>query len=172
MDNKGFKILIPEYKIQRKTWEIAHKISEKHRGQTPPVMICVLNGGFMFFTELVKSMDIDVEIDFVRVKSYDASTNTFDKTSIVKDVELDLHGKTVYIVDDILETGSTMKELLIHINQKSPAEINTVTLLKRKQCNHPLDYFGFELEDKSWVYGYGLDNKGIMRNYRNIYIYE
>jgi hypoxanthine phosphoribosyltransferase len=171
MDNKGFKILLPEYKIQRKAWEIAQKISEKHRGQLPPVMVCVLNGGFMFFTELVKSMDIDVEIDFIRAKSYDMN-NEQGSFKIIKDIELDIKGKSVYIVDDILETGTTMKELYLHITQKLPTEIYTVTLLKRKSCDHPLDYFGFEIEDKNWVYGAGLDDSGLRRNYRNIYYYE
>ncbi len=172
MSQKGFKILLPEYKIQRRTWEIAKSISEKHRGQLPPVMICVLSGGFMFFTELVKSMDIDVQVDFIRAKSYNEESNTPGQLQITKDIELDIFDKTVYIVDDILESGNTMKELIIHFSQKSPKDIFSVTMLKRKNCTHPIDYYGFEIDDEKWAYGFGMDNKGIMRNYRNIYIYE
>lgn len=169
MDN--YEILIPEFKIERKIREIAQNISIKHSNENPPVMICVLNGGFMFFTELVKEMSVDILTDFVRVKSYDMD-NKFVETKIIKDIELDITNKEVYIVDDILESGNTINNLIIHLQKKNPAKINVVTLLKRKASDLHLDHFGFEIDSTDWVYGFGLDDGGLRRNYRNIYVFK
>jgi hypoxanthine phosphoribosyltransferase len=149
---------------------MAHKISEEHTasGNTlPPVMICVLNGAFMFFSDLVKDMGIDVEIDFIRPKSYHGRDNSAGVT-FTKDIELDLKGKRVYIVEDIVDTGQTMIEILQRISDKMPAEVKVVTLVHRKGNEFPVDHFCFEIGDE-WVIGYGFDDNGLRRNYRNIY---
>ena len=111
-------ILIPEFKIERRVRAMAHKISEEHRASgdpLPPVMICVLNGGFMFFTDLVKDMGIDVSIDFIRAKSYEGKDNS-GGVKFTKDLELHCKGRSVYIVDDIVDTGKTMFEILLKVN--------------------------------------------------------
>jgi hypoxanthine phosphoribosyltransferase len=164
------EIVIPEYKIERRVRAMAHKISEEHTasGNTlPPVMICVLNGAFMFFSDLVKDMGIDVEIDFIRPKSYHGRDNSAGVT-FTKDIELDLKGKRVYIVEDIVDTGQTMIEILQRISDKMPAEVKVVTLVHRKGNEFPVDHFCFEIGDE-WVIGYGFDDNGLRRNYRNIY---
>ena len=164
------QIVIPEYKIERRVRAMAHKISEEHTasGNTlPPVMICVLNGAFMFFSDLVKDMGIDVEIDFIRPKSYHGRDNSAGVT-FTKDIELDLKGKRVYIVEDIVDTGQTMIEILQRISDKMPAEVKVVTLVHRKGNEFPVDHFCFEIGDE-WVIGYGFDDNGLRRNYRNIY---
>ena len=87
-------ILLPEYKIERRVRAMAHKLSDEHKNSgnpLPPVMICVLNGAFMFFTDLVKDMGIDVEIDFIRPKSYDGRDNS-GGVKFTKDIELELKG--------------------------------------------------------------------------------
>jgi hypoxanthine phosphoribosyltransferase len=164
------EIVIPEYKIERRVRAMAHKISEEHTasGNTlPPVMICVLNGAFMFFSDLVKDMGIDVEIDFIRPKSYHGRDNSAGVT-FTKDIELDLKGKRVYIVEDIVDTGQTMIEILQRISDKMPDEIKVITLVHRKGNEFPVDHFCFEIGDE-WVIGYGFDDNGLRRNYRNIY---
>jgi hypoxanthine phosphoribosyltransferase len=164
------EIVIPEYKIERRVRAMAHKISEEHiaSGNTlPPVMICVLNGAFMFFSDLVKDMGIDVEIDFIRPKSYHGRDNSAGVT-FTKDIELDLKGKRVYIVEDIVDTGQTMIEILQRISDKMPAEVKVVTLVHRKGNEFPVDHFCFEIGEE-WVIGYGFDDNGLRRNYRNIY---
>ena len=93
------EILIPEYKIDRRIRSIANRVSKDHEesgNQLPPVMICVLNGAFMFYTELVKCMDIDMQIDFIRAKSYEGRDNS-GGVKITKELEIDLKGKRVYI---------------------------------------------------------------------------
>jgi hypoxanthine phosphoribosyltransferase len=164
------EIVIPEYKIERRVRAMAHKISEEHTASgnsLPPVMICVLNGAFMFFSDLVKDMGIDVEIDFIRPKSYHGRDNSAGVT-FTKDIELDLKGKRVYIVEDIVDTGQTMIEILQRISDKMPDEIKVITLVHRKGNEFPVDHFCFEIGDE-WVIGYGFDDNGLRRNYRNIY---
>lgn len=164
------RVLIEEYKIDRHIRALAHQISEEHRNSgnfNPPVLICVLNGAFMFFTDLVKDMGIDCEIDFIRAKSYEGQDNS-GGVKILKDIELDLKGKRVYIVEDIVDTGATMMEILHRINDCMPADVKIVTLLQRKNTQFPVDHFCFEIGDE-WVVGVGLDDNGLKRNYRNIY---
>ena len=164
------EILIPEYKIERRVRAMAHKISEEHKASGnmwPPVMICVLNGGYAFFADLMKDMGIDVQMDFIRAKSYEGQDNSGGVT-ITKDLELDLKGKRVYIVEDIIDTGATMIEILQRVNDRMPAEVNIVTLVQRKNATMPVDHFCFEINDE-WIVGYGLDDNSLKRNYRNIY---
>jgi hypoxanthine phosphoribosyltransferase len=164
------QIVIPEYKIERRVRSLAHKISEEHAmsgNSLPPVMICVLNGAFMFFSDLVKDMSIDVEIDFIRPKSYHGRDNTAGVV-FTKDIELDLKGKRVYIVEDIVDTGQTMIEILQRISDKMPDDVKIVTLVHREGNTFPVDHHCFTIGDE-WVVGYGFDDNGLKRNYQNIY---
>lgn len=164
------EILIPEYKIERRVRAMAHQLTKDHKnsGNTlPPVMICVLNGSFMFFSDLIKDMGIDVEIDFIRPKSYHGRDNS---SGIVfsKELEIDLKGKRVYIIEDIVDTGQTMIEILQRVDARMPAEVKVITLVHRKNSPMPVDRFCFEIGEE-WVVGYGFDDNGLKRNYRNIY---
>ena len=164
------EILIPEYKIERRVRALAHRISEEHKASgnsLPPVMICVLNGAFMFFTDLVKDMGIDVQIDFIRAKSYEGQDNS-GGVKITKHLDLELKGKRVYIVEDLVDMGATMIEIFHHVNDKLPADVKIVTLVQRKDTKMPVDHFAFEIGDE-WIVGYGLDDNSLKRNYRNVY---
>jgi hypoxanthine phosphoribosyltransferase len=164
------EILIPEYKIERRVRSLAHKISEEHKNSgnpLPPVMICVLNGAVMFFTELVKDMGIDIQMDFIRAKSYEGRDNS-NGVEITKTLDLDLKGKRVYIIEDIVDTGQTMAEILHHVNDRMPADVKIVTLVQRKNTKLPVDHFAFEVGEE-WLLGYGFDDNSLKRNYRNIY---
>jgi len=159
------QVLFTELELQNKVGEIAHNI-KKQKHDFPPVFICVLNGAFMFFTDLVKRMD-ECEIDFIRAKSYDGITQSTVK--ITKSVEIDISRKDVYLVDDIYDTGETMKELTKHLELYDPRSITPVTLFKRWEAKHPNLIYGFELYDEAWLVGYGLDNeKGLQRNLKHI----
>ena len=164
------EVLIEEYKIDRRVRALAHKITEEHRNSGnpfPPVMICVLNGAFMFFSDLVKDMGVDCEIDFIRAKSYNGKDNSAG-VQITKDLEIDLKGKRVYIIEDIVDTGATMFEILHRVNDSMPNEIKVVTLVHRKGNEFPVDHYCFEVGEE-WLIGYGFDDNGLKRNYRNIY---
>jgi hypoxanthine phosphoribosyltransferase len=159
------QILFTEHELSNKVGEIAYKISRKEH-DFPPVFICVLNGAFMFFTDLVKRVG-ECEIDFIRAKSYMGITQT--NVSISKSIEIDIARKDVYLVDDIYDSGETMKALIQHLNLSEPRSITPITLFKR-WSSHNLDLiYGFELQDESWLVGYGLDDeKGLQRNLKHI----
>ena len=162
-------VLIPKYEIANRIKELAHQLEEhtaKYDNELPPVFICVLNGAYKFFTDLVSEYHGICEMDFVRVKSYNGKNQGV--IEIKKDIEVGLLGKNLYIIDDIIDTGNTMKELVIHFNQQLPNRISIISLLKRKNNSHPIDLFGFEINDE-WVVGCGLDDNGLMRNNNNIY---
>lgn len=121
----------------------------------------------MFFTELVKNLDIECEIDFVRMRSYEGQDNSKGVT-LTKPIESNLSGKRVYIVEDIIDSGATMIALLQHVREHLPQTIKIVTLVKRSTSEPREDYYCVEVDD-SWLVGYGFDDNGLKRNYKNIY---
>jgi len=155
------QILFTKKEIQKKVEEIAHNINMKGH-KTPPVFICVLNGAFMFFTDLVKNIS-ECNIDFIRAKSYEGTTQS--SIQITKSIEIDINGRDIYLVDDIYDTGNTMKALVEHLGALTPKSITPITLFKKEFSNHPDLIYGFELKGESWLIGYGLDGyKGLQRN--------
>ena len=165
------KIIIPEYKIERRVRAMAHKLSDEHKlsgNDKTPVMICVLNGAFIFFSDLVKDMGIEIEVDFIRAKSYSGMDNSRGVT-FTKEIETDLTGKRVYIVDDMVDTGKTMNAVLDKVKALNPSEVKVVTLVDRKSGTFNVDYTCFPDMGEEWFVGYGFDLDGLCRNYRNIY---
>ena len=166
------KIIEPE-ELQIKIKILAKQLSDDHVGdKTPIVAVCILNGGFMFFTDFVRAMPIDLECGFMRVKSYVSKRKQGD-LQITKDLETPIKGKHVYIIDDIFDTGNTMKAVVEYLKVKKPKSISVVTLLKREssptfELEHPC-YSVLEIKDE-WVVGYGMDDdNGYCRNYNTIY---
>jgi len=163
--------LINAKDIDIQTKIIAKKISDEHRGdKTPVVMVGLLNGCFMFYADLVRNMRIDVECDFMRVKSY-VSKNKQGDIQITKDLETPVKGKHVYIIDDIYDTGNTMDAVIEYLSVKHPASINIVTLITRESSRIPEQpsYHAFTIKDE-WLVGFGMDNdKGYLRNLPSIW---
>jgi len=162
--------LISQAKIAHRVKRLAKEISKDHiqSGNTlPPIMICILNGSIHFFSDLIRAMKIDCEIDFIRLKSYAGQDNS-GGIQVLKELELELKGRRAYIVDDICDTGSTILEALFMCNSKLVQEVRVVTLLKRKDGVDMTDFCGFTI-NKEWVVGYGLDNNGIQRELPHIY---
>lgn len=153
--------LFTEQEIKNKVGELAYNITKKQHDY-PPVFICVLNGAFMFFTDLVKRVG-DCHIDFIRAKSYEGITQ--NTIQISKSIETNIEGRDVYIVDDIYDSGNTMNALMAHLNLSKPKSITPVTLFKRHTVNNPDLMYGFNLENEYWLVGYGLDSvDGTKRN--------
>lgn len=162
--------LIDSDSIQNRVLELAQAISIDHvqsDNALPPVLICVLNGSIHFFSDLTRMMSIECEIDFLRLKSYSGQDNS-GGVQCLKELELDLKGKRVYIVDDICDTGETLIEALIKVNSRMPSDVKVVTLLRRATSPVTTDFCGFEIGDE-WVYGYGLDNNGLSRGLKDIH---
>lgn len=168
-------LIIKKEDIDFKTKILAKNISDEHRTDgSPVVFICLLTGGFMFFSDLAQATTIDLEVDFMRVKSYISKKKQGD-IQIIKDLEIAIKGKHVYVIDDIYDSGRSMEAVMKYLKVKDPKSLNIVTLLKRKE--NAVDpstiadsfAFGFDLDDE-WVVGYGMDNdKGYCRNYTGIF---
>jgi hypoxanthine phosphoribosyltransferase len=161
-------VLYTEEEIQTRVKSLAIQISfDKNPENTPRVLICTLKGAFLFFADLVKNLEVDCEVDFITAKSYEGTE--FTGVKILQDVTMDLSGKDIYIVDDILDSGNTMKTLLAHCLSKGANTVTPVTLFKREHSYMEGLIYGFELQNEKWLIGYGLDaTNGTKRNQRFI----
>jgi len=158
-------ILFTEQEIKNKVGEIAFKLKKNHH-DLPPVFICVLNGAFMFFTDLVKHIG-DCEIDFINAKSYQGTKQ--GEITIIDSIKADIEGKDVYLVDDIYDSGNTMNHLIYHLKAYNPKSVTPVTLFKKHYSNTNNLVWGFELTNEHWLIGYGLDaENGLKRNQKYI----
>jgi hypoxanthine phosphoribosyltransferase len=158
-------ILFTEKEIQDKIKSIVEQLNAiKHTEN--PVFICVLNGGFMFFTDLVKQIKSPCHIDFIQAKSYEGKNQYTIK--ILKDISLGvefLENKNVYLVDDIYDSGNTINYLIEHLSQYKPKSITPITLFKRWSSNCDNLIYGFELKNELFLVGYGLnDTENLNRN--------
>ena len=152
-------VLFTEEEIQTRVKSLAIQVSYKNNPENSSrVMIGVLNGAFMFFTDLVRNLEVDCEIDFMQAKSYIGQVQ--DRVDITKDVSIDIKGKDIFLVDDIYDSGNTMKRLIAHLQTKGPRSITPVTLFKRSYSYMDGLMYGFELHNEAFLVGYGLDGKG------------
>lgn len=162
---KEIKTLIDEKLIQARVKEIAREIENKYKDEDI-ILVCILKGSVMFFTELAKNISNNVQLEFIEVSSYSGTEST-GKIILKKDMGQDIEGKNVIIVEDIVDTGRTLKYLKELLEQRKPKKLETATLLNkqaRRFVDVDVEYIGFEIEDK-FVLGYGLDYD---QNYRNL----
>lgn len=163
--NKEVKILIDEAKIQNKVLELAGQIKADYNNK-PLVVIGVLNGAVIFLSDLVRKLDMDLEIGFMDISSYREGT-TSGELVLNKDINYNINGKDVLIVEDIIDTGKTIKYLCEYLSAKGANSIKICACLSkpaRRETEVNIDYLGFEIEDK-FVIGYGLD---YAEKYRNL----
>ena len=159
------KTLIDEAALQARVKEVAREI-RSDAGDEPILLLGVLKGAFMFMADLMRSIGGDVTCDFISVSSYAGTTST-GEVQIKKDVDSPLEGRTVIIVEDIVDTGLTLHYLQGILQTRNPKSLKTACLLSkpsRRKTPVPVDYVGFEIEDK-FVVGYGLD---FNERYRNL----
>jgi len=153
------EVMISEATIQKRVLELAEEISLDYKGLTL-TLICVLKGGVIFFSDLSRRLQVDVEMDFIDVSSYSDSTISSGVVRIDKDLERPITGKHVLLVEDILDTGQTLSRLVRHLSAQRPKSLKVCTLLdkpERRVINDVApEYIGFSIPDK-FVVGYGLD---------------
>ena len=160
-------VLIDEQTIYKRIDELAKQI-EKDYGHEELVCICILKGSFPFIWELGKRIHKNnITFEFMEVSSYESAFETSGKINIKKDVSCDIVGKNILIIEDIIDTGTTLNYLKEYLKSKAPKSLKIATLLdkpSRRIVDVPVDYVGFSIEDK-FVLGFGLD---LDQNYRNL----
>jgi hypoxanthine phosphoribosyltransferase len=167
------RILFSREQIQARVAELGRQITADYQGKEI-VVISLLRGSFMFAADLVREIDLQVNVDFMTTSSYGHGETTSGRVEIVHDIRTDIKGKDVLVVDDILDTGITMRGVLDHLQTKNPASLKTCTFLNkpsRRQVEVPLDYTGFTIEDL-FVAGYGLNLGDYARNLPYIFVRE
>jgi hypoxanthine phosphoribosyltransferase len=167
--DKEFEIYLSEAAIQERVKNIAEKINKEYEGKRP-LFVAILNGSFMFASDLFKYLTIEAEITFIKLASYKGMKSTGNViTSIGLDAEL--FEKDIVILEDIVDTGKTLYNFLPKLKDHHPASLKIAALLHKPDATqYPLtiDYTGFSIPDK-FVIGYGLDYDGLGRNFREIY---
>ncbi len=164
MENR--KILIDEKTLQKRIKQLAEQITEDFKGQKI-TLICILKGSLYFFADLTKRIDIDSEIEFVRISSY-IGTNSTGKITLKLDTDEKVTGKNILVVEDIIDTGRTLSYLMSYLKKQKPKKLKLVTLLDKPEGREvddiKVDYVGFTIPDR-FVIGYGLD---LDQKYRNL----
>jgi hypoxanthine phosphoribosyltransferase len=152
------KVLISEDSLKEKVCALAARITADYKDREL-LIISVLKGGFIFAADLMRAMDLDVSIDFIAVSSYGASSKSSGVVKIIKDLDRDVRGKNILIVEDIVDSGLTLKYLKELLIGRGAADIKICTILNkpsRRKTDIYVDYIGFDIPDE-FVIGYGLD---------------
>ena len=167
--DKTFKISIPEAEILKHVKEIADRINHDMAGKNP-LFLAVLNGSFMFAADLMKMITIPCEISFVKLASYQGVISTGSVKEVIG-INEDLSGRTIIIIEDIIDTGLTMKRMIESIGTRNPESVHICTLLlkpEKLQEKLDVDYVAMKIPN-DFIVGYGLDYDQQGRNLRDIY---
>jgi hypoxanthine phosphoribosyltransferase len=159
------RILIDAEMIQSRTAEMARELDEEYHGDVP-LLVGVLNGAIAFMTDLMRAMCIPLEVDFMAVSSYGAATQSSGVVRILKDLNQEIEGRRVILVEDIVDSGLTLQYLLDVLQRRNPRDLRVVALLKKEKADAidvRVDKVGFTIPDE-FVIGYGLDYAGKYRN--------
>jgi len=164
------RILFPGREIQKRVRELGNKITHDYYGKEL-ILVCILRGAVVFLTDLIKHIDLPLSIDFMSISSYGFNETDSGLVKITKDLDENIEGKNVLIVEDIIDTGLTLSYMIRNLQLRNPASIEICTLIDREVrriASLKIKYSAFKLEEK-YVVGYGLDYKQKYRNLESIY---
>ena len=167
------RILISRDEIAKAVDRLAREINKDYQGKQP-LLIGVLKGSFVFMSDLIRRLDLPLELDFVRLSSYGAAQESSGKVRVVQGIKTPMKGRDVLVVEDIVDTGITASFLLDYLKTKRPASLKFCALTdkpSRRSIPISIDYLGFAVPDK-FVVGYGLDCDEKFRNLPDIYVIE
>ena len=167
--DKSFRVSIPEAEIKTRVKALAEQMSKDLEGKNP-IFLAVLHGAFIFAADLMREMTIPCEISFVKLASYQGTTST-GKVKEVFGINENLSGRTVVIVEDIVESGQTMKQMIESLGTRNPASVQICTLFfkpEKLKEELTLDYVAFRIPD-DFILGYGLDYDGLGRELKDVY---
>lgn len=169
VNGKRFRVSFKAEQIQARVAELSAQMNADLAGKDV-VFLSILNGSFMFAADLLKNIDLLCRISFVKFSSYQGAQSTGNVKELIG-LNENLKGKTVVIIEDIVDTGKTMADLLDYLKRYEPAEVRIATLMfKPGKCqgNLKINYYGFSIPD-DFIIGYGLDYDGLGRNFKDIY---
>ena len=161
------RILISEHKLQARVRELGQEINATYTDEDRLLLVCVLKGAFVFLAVLMRHLEMRHEVDFMEISSYGAGTVSSGVVRILLDLEQNIEGRHVLIVEDIIDSGRTLDYITRNLHTRRPASLRVCTLLSkpsRREIDVPLDFVGFEIPDE-FVMGYGLD---VAEKYRNL----
>jgi len=160
------RVLIAENALQQRVAELAVEIDQKLAGNEPLLLVCVLKGAFVFLADLIRRMEARHEVDFMEISSYGTGTASSGVVRILLDLERNIEGRHVLIVEDIIDSGRTLDYITRNLRTRQPASLHICTLLSkpsRREIDVSVDFIGFEIPDE-FVVGYGLDFAEAYRN--------
>ncbi|MEI6948503.1 hypoxanthine phosphoribosyltransferase [Paraflavisolibacter sp. H34] len=167
--DKTFQTFLAEEALQQRIQELAAEINRDYEGKRV-LFIAILNGSFMFASDLFKHLNIPAEVCFIKLASYKGTRSTGQVITAIG-LDHDLYGRDVIIIEDIVDTGKTLNQFLPQLEHQNPASLKIVALLHKPEATKfplTIDYTGFSIPDK-FVVGYGLDYDGLGRNLKEIY---
>ena len=170
--NQERTLLISPEKIQKRVLEMGKEISEKYSGKDP-IFIGVLNGSFMFMADLLRSISIDCEMDFIKVRSY-VGKKSSGTIQLIKDISADVTNRHVILVEDIIDSGHTIQFLMKRVSSALPKSVSIATFLIKPdiaKIDFEVDFIGFEIPPE-FVVGYGLDYDQKLRHLNGVYSLE
>ncbi|SHF08562.1 hypoxanthine phosphoribosyltransferase [Seinonella peptonophila] len=159
------KVLFTKQQIEERLAELGAQLAEEYHGKKP-LCICILKGAVPFLSALIQQIEIPLEIDFMSVTSYGSSAKSSGVVRIMKDLDISIEGRHVLIVEDIIDTGLTLRHLVDLLEQRNPASVKTVALLDKSICRTAdieANYVGFEVPNE-FIVGFGLDYDEQYRN--------
>lgn len=165
--------LLTEEQIQRRVKELGAQITADYDGKDL-VVIGLLNGVYPFFADLTRAIDLDLDVNFMRVASYGNGLESTGEVKILTDMDKSIRGRHALVIEDIVDTGLTLFKVRNLLMDRDPASLRIVTLLdkpSRRRVAVPVDYVGFSIDDH-FVVGYGLDLEGYLRNLPYVGIYD
>ena len=166
------KLLISETEIKKRVKVLANKINEDYKGRNP-IFIGILNGCYVFMADLMREIKLDVEVDFVKIRSYEGNSST-GTIKFRKDISADINGRDIIIVEDIIDSGFTINFLVNRLRNSGPKSVAVATALFKKEVaklDFDVDYVGFEIPPE-FVVGYGLDYNEKYRHLKDVMVME
>ena len=166
------KLLLSESDIKKRVKELADQISVDFKGKTP-IFVGILNGSYVFMADLLRELSIQVEVDFVKIRSYDGDSST-GTIKFRKDISADIDNRDVIIVEDIIDSGFTINFLVNRLRESGPKSVAVATALYKKEVaklDFEVEYVGFEIPPE-FVVGYGLDYNERYRNLIDVMVME
>ena len=170
--DRRFKKMIPAEEIDKAVERVAEQLNERYTGKTP-VFLGVLSGSFLFLSDLVRKINFDSRLAFVKISSYEGTQSTGNVKQQLG-IDFDIEGKVIIIVEDIVETGHSMNYLLDYLQQRNPASVSICTLFFKPEkflYEYKIDYVAMPIGNE-FIVGYGLDYNQIGRNLKDIYVLD